>query len=280
MVGVFVYGTLMPGGPLWPVLAPSAVSWQPATAAGSLWDTGLGYPAARFDDPADGGGRGGGGVPGVLVAVDPSDYAAVIDRLDDIEEEGMLYRRVEVQTSAGPAVAYEWLGPTDGLALLAGGWSPPPSPGRERAGTADPAVPAPEEGAALLVVDGAAAADAGVDDVVLDVAVGDDGPATAPVGATEDEQGGGQADPTDDHQDDADGRQVQTRHRGVHGEGEDGADGDEEDACSDTHVVETSVACVAGLIPQVAVQYARQVVARVRKALARPLVAPGRRAAG
>jgi gamma-glutamylcyclotransferase (GGCT)/AIG2-like uncharacterized protein YtfP len=133
MGSVFVYGTLMPGGARWPVLAPSAVSWQPATAAGSLWDTGLGYPAARFEHPDGGGGRVAS-VRGVLVDVDPFDYAAVIDRLDDIEEEGVLYRRVGVQTSAGPAVAYEWLGPTDGLVPLAGGWSPPPTARTRKSG--------------------------------------------------------------------------------------------------------------------------------------------------
>jgi gamma-glutamylcyclotransferase (GGCT)/AIG2-like uncharacterized protein YtfP len=113
-----VYGTLLPGQPLWPVLAPYAASWQPATAAGLLWDTNRGYPAARFDV------RSAGVVPGVLVAVLPERYAEAIALLDDVEEAGVLYDRVDVVTSAGPAVAYEWLGPTEGLAELGDGWSP------------------------------------------------------------------------------------------------------------------------------------------------------------
>jgi gamma-glutamylcyclotransferase (GGCT)/AIG2-like uncharacterized protein YtfP len=119
MPHVFVYGTLLPGEPLWPALAPHATSWAPATARGSLWDTGVGYPAARFDD----GGADGDLVPGVVVTVDPDRYPEVVALLDDIEDVGVLYRRVQVVTSAGPAVAYEWLGPVDGLVPLADGWS-------------------------------------------------------------------------------------------------------------------------------------------------------------
>jgi gamma-glutamylcyclotransferase (GGCT)/AIG2-like uncharacterized protein YtfP len=118
MVGpanLFVYGTLMPGEPLWPALAPFAVAWEEATASGRIWDTGHGYPGVRFDGA-------GTTVPGVLVVLDPPRLAAAIDMLDQIEEEGSLYRRVEVSTSGGRAWAYEWLGPTEGLTLLAGGW--------------------------------------------------------------------------------------------------------------------------------------------------------------
>jgi len=112
---LFVYGTLMPGEALWPALAPFAVSWQVVTAAGRIWDTGQGYPAVRFDAAAE-------PVSGVLVALDPARVAEAVGMLDEIEEEGRLYRRVEVATSGGPAFAYEWLGPTDALAALPGGW--------------------------------------------------------------------------------------------------------------------------------------------------------------
>ena len=112
---LFVYGTLMPGEPLWPALAPFAVVWEEGTAAGRIWDTGYGYPAVRFDLAGD-------VVPGVIVALDPGRLAAALDMLDEIEGEGRLYRRVEVSTSAGAAWAYEWLGSTDGLALLPQGW--------------------------------------------------------------------------------------------------------------------------------------------------------------
>ena len=112
---IFVYGTLMPGEALWPALAPFAVAYQPATAAGSIWDTGNGYPAVRFD-------VAGAVVPGVLVGLDPARLVPALDLLDQIEEEGRLYRRVEVATSAGMAWSYEWLGPTEGMLRLPDGW--------------------------------------------------------------------------------------------------------------------------------------------------------------
>jgi gamma-glutamylcyclotransferase (GGCT)/AIG2-like uncharacterized protein YtfP len=112
---IFVYGTLMPGEALWPALAPFATASQEATAAGRIWDTGNGYPAVRFELAGD-------RVPGVVVALDPARLAAALDLLDDIEDEGRLYRRVEVATSAGVAWAYEWLGPTEGLLRLPDGW--------------------------------------------------------------------------------------------------------------------------------------------------------------
>ena len=113
---VFVYGTLMPGESRWPALRRYAVSWGPATARGRLWDTGRGYPAVRFDQSGD-------AVPGVLVTIAPESAAVAVALLDRIEGEGVLYRRVWVATSGGPAVAYEWLGPTEGLAPLAQGWA-------------------------------------------------------------------------------------------------------------------------------------------------------------
>lgn len=110
-----MYGTLMPGEALWPALEPYAAAWAPASAGGVLWDTGHGYPGVRFD-------AGGEPVPGVVVDLDPARAAEAVELLDAIEEEGRLYRRVDVDTSAGPAFAYEWLGPTEGLRLLPEGW--------------------------------------------------------------------------------------------------------------------------------------------------------------
>jgi gamma-glutamylcyclotransferase (GGCT)/AIG2-like uncharacterized protein YtfP len=113
---LFVYGTLLPGQARWPVLEPHALSTQPATAKGRLWDTGAGYPAARFDEAGD-------DIPGMLVTIAPHRLTDVIAMLDRIEGEGVLFRRVEILTTGGPALSYEWMGPTAGLSPLTSGWT-------------------------------------------------------------------------------------------------------------------------------------------------------------
>ncbi len=108
----------MPGQTRWSVLAPHVISIEPARAKGRLWDTGAGYPAARFEQT-------GSDIPGVLVRVAPELLADVLLTLDRIECEGVLFRRVQTLTSAGPASAYEWIGPTEGMRQLLSGWHDP-----------------------------------------------------------------------------------------------------------------------------------------------------------
>ena len=105
---LFVYGTLMPGDVRWPHLAPFATKWTEATATGRLYDTGSEFPCAVFvdDDTA-------GDIPGVVVDLDESRREEALDAMDRIE--GFLYRRIEIETSAGPAWSYEWMGRTDDL---------------------------------------------------------------------------------------------------------------------------------------------------------------------
>jgi gamma-glutamylcyclotransferase (GGCT)/AIG2-like uncharacterized protein YtfP len=102
-VRVFVYGTLMPGHEAWPVLARWTVGApRPDAAPGSFCETGRPYPGARFD--AD-----GGGVPGVVVEIDPSRLEAALAALDDYE--GDEYARVAIRTLGGvDAYAYAWIG--------------------------------------------------------------------------------------------------------------------------------------------------------------------------
>lgn len=107
----------MPGEPRWPVLEPYASTWVASTAPGHLWDTGRGYPAIRFDEQAE-------AATGYVVTVFRDRWSEALDRVDRIEGEGSLYRRVAVVTSVGPAMSYEWLGATDGLLPLPGGWHP------------------------------------------------------------------------------------------------------------------------------------------------------------
>jgi gamma-glutamylcyclotransferase (GGCT)/AIG2-like uncharacterized protein YtfP len=112
---VFVYGTLLPGEELWGVLAPFALEVSEAMARGRLFDTGLGYPGAVFEESTS-------RVPGARVTVDRSHWPDLIEMLDEIEEEGRLFHRRNVATSAGPAVSYEWMGETQILRHLPNGW--------------------------------------------------------------------------------------------------------------------------------------------------------------
>lgn len=118
---LFVYGTLMPGHSRWPLLQPYAVTTERVHANGRLWDTGWGYPAACF-------GRAGDSIPGVRVTVARDRLDDLLTLLDRVEGEGVLFRRVEVLTSGGPAMSYEWMGPTDAMAPLLEGWPPKNTP--------------------------------------------------------------------------------------------------------------------------------------------------------
>jgi gamma-glutamylcyclotransferase (GGCT)/AIG2-like uncharacterized protein YtfP len=114
---VFVYGTLQPGEPAWPLVAGSAAGRpRRATTAGRVCDTGLGYPALLPD--------GSVRAPGWTVPV--RDPAALLRRLDAYE--GAEYRRIRVavREDGGPdgtaCWTYAWAGGEGGLTPLPNGW--------------------------------------------------------------------------------------------------------------------------------------------------------------
>lgn len=110
---LFVYGTLMPGHLRWPVVRADVVDTRPATTPGALYDTGYGYPAARFDEP--------GSVSGWLLLIDDEHRCRMLALLDLVE--GDDYRRVVVRCNDGTeAIGYEWIGPLTGLTPLAERW--------------------------------------------------------------------------------------------------------------------------------------------------------------
>ncbi|MFQ5400424.1 MAG: gamma-glutamylcyclotransferase family protein [Anaerolineae bacterium] len=89
----FVYGTLLPEQPNYYIWGDVIASEQPATlTGGALYDMGF-YPMLVEE--------GDGQVRGLMVAVRPQDYAAVVTRLDYLEgfdpkrPEASDYRRVE-----------------------------------------------------------------------------------------------------------------------------------------------------------------------------------------
>lgn len=119
---VFAYGTLLPGEVRWSILAPFVVDeGTDDTVGGRLFDTGVGYPAARFDGHAI--------IHGRVFTMHAATYEHALIRLDEVEGavEGA-YRRVEVTTAAGVrAWAYEYGGGLDLVEIPSGSWL-----GRER----------------------------------------------------------------------------------------------------------------------------------------------------
>jgi len=110
----FVYGTLKRGEPNYArYLAGHTVSETPATLPAAALYTAGPYPflvqTPELVAPGE-------LVHGTLVTVRPSEYAAVVAHLDDLEgyrpgAEGNLYERivVTIQTAAGPQTAYVYI---------------------------------------------------------------------------------------------------------------------------------------------------------------------------
>lgn len=127
---VFVYGTLQPGASAWQVLAPFGDGApRRTTLAGTLFDTGKGYPGLTLPDAdsADGGRSGDEQdsrprVPGWAVRL--REPAAALPVLDAYE--GPQYRRVRRTADDGsPCWAYLWSRQVDGMPVLSDGWQTP-----------------------------------------------------------------------------------------------------------------------------------------------------------
>jgi gamma-glutamylcyclotransferase (GGCT)/AIG2-like uncharacterized protein YtfP len=117
VVHLFVYGTLRPGDVRWPLLAPYVAGDGVADSVdGTLYDTGVGYPAARFGT--------GDAIRGLTYEL-LTDTVSVALELLDVEEatvEG-LYRRVLLTTSAGHrAWAYEYGSGLELTPIRSGDW--------------------------------------------------------------------------------------------------------------------------------------------------------------
>jgi gamma-glutamylcyclotransferase (GGCT)/AIG2-like uncharacterized protein YtfP len=120
---VFVYGTLLPGDVRWHLLAPFVVDdgW-PDRTSGRLFDTGLDYPAAVFDDT---GTAAAPYVVGRTMSLLGSSRTRALDVLDEVE--GVvagLYERVVVRTERGhDAWAYRYGGGLDLTPIVSGDWA-------------------------------------------------------------------------------------------------------------------------------------------------------------
>lgn len=114
---LFVYGTLRPGDVRWPFLEPFVTDEGTDDAVpGSLYDTGLQYPAAVF------------GSDGTILGRTYELAMATLDEalavLDDVEGTVLgLYHRVGVSTVAGFAAwAYEYGSGLDLVPIPSGDW--------------------------------------------------------------------------------------------------------------------------------------------------------------
>lgn len=118
---LFVYGTLRPGDVRWRLLADFVADDGLAdTVAGQLFDTGLDYPAAVFDQRA----TFGSIVVGRTYSLLADSMSECLDALD--VEEGTVagvYRRIVVTTTSGvSAYAYEYGDGLDLTVIESGDW--------------------------------------------------------------------------------------------------------------------------------------------------------------
>ena len=100
---MFVYGLLKPGLRLHHVVEPFVTRSMPARVNGRLYDAGV--PAARFDEEGE--------IEGFVVWLDEARLDEALKVLDDLEDEGIDYRRIVVSADtvggAVDAFAYEYL---------------------------------------------------------------------------------------------------------------------------------------------------------------------------
>jgi len=114
---VFCYGTLLPGEERWHYLEPYVLAQDEDQASGRLYDTGLGYPAALFDQV--------GVIHGMVFTIDRLRRDEALDLLDEIEGAvAGLYHRVSLVTALGRnAYGYQFGGGIEGLtAITHGRW--------------------------------------------------------------------------------------------------------------------------------------------------------------
>jgi gamma-glutamylcyclotransferase (GGCT)/AIG2-like uncharacterized protein YtfP len=116
---IFVYGTTMPGHLRYSDIEDFVAETSLASVPGRLYDSGNGFPAAKF-----GGGSNAGMIKGYLLRLRP-ERVAEAKRAFTAFEAGM-FEPVSVTTDGGvTATAYEWIDSIDGLSRVDGMWNGP-----------------------------------------------------------------------------------------------------------------------------------------------------------
>lgn len=109
----FMYGTMMPGHLRYPEIDDFIRSTTRDRVEGQIFDSGASYPVAKFD-------AGDTEVQGYLLRILPGKEADAARTIAELE--GNLFRPVTVETRGGTeAIAYEWVGSTEGLEELPDG---------------------------------------------------------------------------------------------------------------------------------------------------------------
>jgi gamma-glutamylcyclotransferase (GGCT)/AIG2-like uncharacterized protein YtfP len=107
---LFVYGTLKPGEIRWGhILEPYANNVEAASAQGKLFDSGLGWPVAIFDDEGE-------PFSGVVVSIDPEqldEAFAILDRIEGVADG--LFQRITIDVDGQPCWTYHWPHGTPGF---------------------------------------------------------------------------------------------------------------------------------------------------------------------
>jgi gamma-glutamylcyclotransferase (GGCT)/AIG2-like uncharacterized protein YtfP len=114
---LFVYGTLRPGEVRWQFLEPFVDGeGHDDSVTGVLYDTGHGYPAARFDRP--------GLIHGRCYGLRDATVDHALTLLDEVEAAvEHLFRRVRVTTASGVrAWAYEYCDTHELPPVTSGDW--------------------------------------------------------------------------------------------------------------------------------------------------------------
>ena len=103
---LFVYGSSMPGMSRYDAVSRYVAGSVRDSVDGLLFDSGLGYPLAKFGP--------GGEVRGFVLWLDPATADAAMAEMTRVE--AGLFHPVKVRTRSGiTAQAFEWIGPTDDL---------------------------------------------------------------------------------------------------------------------------------------------------------------------
>ena len=113
---LFVYGTLMPGFPRWPIVRPFARTIRVDSVPGRIYDNGEGQAAAVFG--------GDHTIEGWVVELHQRLAERAVKQVARLQ--GDKYRTAVVRTVDGAeAVAFEWVASVEGLIELPGQWRDP-----------------------------------------------------------------------------------------------------------------------------------------------------------